>query len=110
MQWLELKSSLPLDIGIKINKESSGNGVFSSLTFKAFRRGMGKQQRNAAACKIPGGEDEYLSQCLKGTPSTLTPGSQLSSGSPTSDGINQLKAAFAGGPREEASAGPSPKG
>lgn len=58
---------------------------------------MGK--RNAAACKIPAGEDGYLSQCLKGTPSILTPGSQLSAGSPTSDGINQLKAPFAGGPR-----------
>lgn len=71
---------------------------------------MGKQQRNAAGWKIPGGEDGYLSQCLKETPSILTPGSQLSSGSPTSDGINQSKAPFAGGPKEEASAGLSPKG
>lgn len=71
---------------------------------------MRKQKRNAAACKIPGGEDGYLSQCLKGTPSILTPGSQLSSGSPASDGINQLKAPFAGGPREEASSRLSPKG
>lgn len=110
VQRLELKSSLPLGIGIKINKGSSQNQVFSSVTFAVFRRGMGKQQKNAAACKIPGGEDGYLSQCLKGTPSILTLGSQLSSGFPTSDGINHLKALFAGGPREEASAGPSPKG
>ena len=60
MRCLELESSLPLGIGVKIKKGRPGNGVFSSLMFEGFRRGVGKQQRNAAACKIPGEEDTYL--------------------------------------------------